>query len=371
MTEIPSVCQEQKTIYYTAMRALFRNKIMWFFLIGIAIGVIVWKFVIIPKQENSNGSSKAKKPLTHTVKRDTIKETLTISGELDAEEKITPRFQSSGLISWIGVKEGDFVKKYQLIATLDQKEQKKNLEKYLNTYLDTRWDFEQEKDEYRQPAQKYWGLTWDQRNEIDRALEQAQFDLNNAVLDVELKDILLKYTTLTSPINGIVTKVAAPVAGVYATATQAEFEVINPDSLYFSLLPDQTEVTKLTSSMSAQIIFDSYPDEKVIGTVQNIAFIPKSGETNTVYEVKIVYPLNDESHTKYRIGMTGDATFTILEKPDVLSIPLSFLKTEKDKKYVTKLTGTKKEKMYVETGIESDTAVEITGGLAEGDVIYD
>jgi len=351
------------------MKAFFGNKIVWFFLIGIIIGILVWKFVIIPRQTNSNGSSKQQNAFT--VKKDTIKETLTISGELDAEEKITLRFQSSGLISWIGVKQGDVVKKNQLIASLDQNEQKKNLEKYLNTYLDSRWDYDQTKDEYRQPAQNYWGLSWDQRNDVDRAFQKAQFDLNNAVLDVELKNILLKYTNLFSPIDGIITKVAAPVAGVYVTATQSEFEVINPNSLYFSLLPDQTEVTKLAASMSAEIVFDSYPDEKIMGTVENIAFTPKSGETNTVYEVKIHYPLIDGSNTKYRIGMTGDATFTILEKPNVLTIPFSYLKTEKDKKYVMKKTSNKKEKNFVDVGIESDQTVEIIGGLAEGDIIYD
>jgi len=350
------------------MKKIFGNKIFWFFLIGVFIGLAVWKFVLIPKQEQANAKTKS---TTYTVKRDTIKETLTISGELDAEEKITLRFQSSGLISWIGVKQGDVVKKGQLIASLDQNEQKKNLEKYLNTYLDTRWDYDQTKDEYRQPAQNYWGLSWDQRNDVDRALQQAQFDLNNAVLDVELKNILLKYTNLISPIDGIVTKVAASVAGVYVTATQAEFEVINPDSLYFSLLPDQTEVTKLSASMSAEIVFDSYPDEKITGSVRNIAFVPKSGETNTVYEVKVQYPLNDGLRTKYRIGMTGDAMFTILEKPDVLTVPLTCIKTEKDKKYVMKKSGTKKEKVYVDIGIESDQMVEITSGLFEGDVVYD
>ncbi len=353
------------------MKGFLRNKIVWFFLIGLLIGVVVWKFILLPQQEKKASSSKNGKQTEYTIKRETIKETLTISGELDAEEKVTLRFQSSGLISWIGVKKGDAVKKNQLIASLDQKEAKKNLEKYLNTYLDSRWDFDQTKDEYRQPAQDYWGLSWDQRNAIDRALQQAQFDLNNAVLDVELKNILLQYANLYSPIDGIVTKVAAPVAGVHVTATQAEFEVINPNSLYFSLLPDQTEVTKLSSSMSADLVFDSYPDEKITGYIQDIAFIPKSGETNTVYEVKVTYPINDETHTKYRIGMTGDAIFTVLEKPNVLTVPFSFLKTEKDKKYVMKKTGTKKEKVYVDVGIESDEVVEITGGLAEGDVIYD
>lgn len=348
--------------------AIFKKKLFWFFLIGLVIGILVWKWYL-PYKETQD--EKTNKIITHTVKKETIKETVTISGEIDAEEKVILRFQTSGLISWIGVKKDDMVTKHQLIATLDQQEQKKTLEKYLNTYMDSRLDYDQEKDEYRQPAQGYWGLSWDQRNEVDRALQQAQYDLNNAVLDVELKNIVLKYTNLYAPIGGIVTKVDAPVAGVYITPAQAEFQIINPDSLYFSLLPDQTEVTGLSASMSAHLVFDSYPDETVPGTITAIAFVPKSGETNTVYEAKIAFPLNDPAHTKYRIGMTGDAVFTIKEKADVLTVPLTSVNIEKDKKYVMKKTEKGKEKVYVETGIESDEVVEITGGLSEGDVIYD
>jgi len=353
------------------MKKILSNKIIWFFIIGIILGAVVWKFILVPRQEATtvNTSSKTKKQTQFTAKKDTIKETLIISGELDAEEKITLRFQSSGLISWIGVKVGDYVKKGQLIATLDQKELQKNLQKYLNTYMDERLDFDQTKDTWRDTP--YWGLDEHGRNELDRALQKAQYDLNSSVLDVELKDIALRYANLYAPIDGIVTAVDAPVAGVHVTATQAEFEIINPNSLYFSLLPDQTEVTKLSPGTSGEIIFDSYPDEKITGTIQTISFIPKSGETNTVYEVKIHYPLGDETHTKYRIGMTGDVTFSTNEKRDVLVVPISSVKTEKDKYYVSKKTKEKREKVYVETGIESEDMVEITGGLAEGDIVYD
>jgi RND family efflux transporter MFP subunit len=346
------------------IRSLFRRKIFWFFVIGLACGLIAWR--VIPGLAKNQ-----KKETTYTVKRDTIRQTLTISGELDAEEKVTLRFAASGYISWVGVKLGDRVKKYQAIASLDQRELQKNLQKYLNTYMSERWDFEQTKDEYREPAQDYWNLSWDQRRELDRALEKAQFDLNSAVLDVELKDISLKYAVLISPIDGIVTKVAMPVAGVNVTPTQAEFEVTDPATLYFSLLPDQTEVTGLSPGMTSEIVFDSYTDEKVNGTIKDISFIPKAGETNTVYEVKIQFPLGDSLQTKYRLGMTGDATFVLSEKPEALVIPLSFINTEKDKKYVMKKNKDKKDKVYVTTGIESDQIIEITDGISEGDVIYD
>jgi len=352
------------------MKKLFSKKIIIFLLIGLLLGggIVGYRYYASTKKQSSGKSTKANE---HTVKQETLKQTLTISGKIEAEEKATVRFQSSGKIVWIGVKKGDTVKKYQALASQDKEELQKNLEKYLNTYLDSRWDFDQTKDEYRQPDQHYWGLSWDQRNAVDRALQQAQFDLNNSVLDVEIKNIALKSAVIYSPIDGIVTNIGSPYTGIYVTPTQAEFEIINPDTIYFSLLPDQNEVTELTASMAASIVMDAYPEEPVTGHVKDISFTPKSGETSTVYEVKIPFDPSTTSVTKYRLGMTGDATFTTLEKQGVLAVPPSFIKTEKENSYVIKKVGSKKEKVFVETGTETDDFVEITSGLAEGDVIYD
>lgn len=347
------------------MKTLFRKKIFWFFIIGILLGVAAWK--LIPGLNGKNKDTDK----TYTVKQEALKETLTISGEIEANKKTTLRFQTSGHLAWVGVTLYDTVKKNQAIASLDKEELQKNLEKYLNTYMVDRMDFETTKEEYRAPAQDYWNFSWDQRNALDRALQEAQFDLNSSVLDVEIKNIALKYATLISPINGIVTKIGSPVAGVNITPAQAEFEIVDPDTLYFSLLPDQDEVAMLSSSMSAQLIFDAYPEETVEGVITAIAFSPKSGATSTVYETKIAFPLNDPSHIKYRLGMTGDAIFTTKEKSGVLAIPHTYIQFEKDKKYVMKKSGDKKEKVYVETGLEGDDLTEITSGLAEGDIIYD
>lgn len=344
------------------MKRIMKKKLTWIIALLVVAILVGWNRFGHP-------TKKSTKETMHTVKKETIKQTLTVTGKLDAKEKITLRFQNSGLLSWIGVKEGDRVSRYQTIAGLDQTELQKTLQKYLNTYENERRDFEQTKDEYREPAQGYWGLTWDQRNDADRALQKAQFDLNSAVLDVELKNIALKYATLTTPISGIVTRVGSPIAGVNITPTQSEFEIVNPESLYLSVLPDQNEIADITASMSADIIFDSFPKEHVTGSIHSIAFTPKDGETSTVYEVDVRFPV--ASGLKYRIGMTADATFTLLEKEDVLAVPIRFVKSENGKTYVTRKTSKGKEKQYVQIGIESDDMTEITGGLAEGDILYD
>ena len=344
------------------MKKILKNKKIWFLIVLLVVGGLIANSII------QSNKKKASKVTSITVTKQTVKETLSIAGTVDAEEKATLRFQSSGLLAWVGVKEGDTVTKYQAIAGLDQQELQKTLEKYLYTYSKTRWDFEQTKDEYQAPAQNYLGLSTNQRSDIDRAFQKSQFDLNSAVLDVELRNIALKYATLTTPIAGIITRVGAPLAGVNITPTQAEFDVVNPSTLYLSVLPDQTEVGKLNASMSAEIIFDSYSDATIAGTITSIAFAPKSGESSTVYEVKLSFPLES---AKYRIGMTADALFTVSEKTDVLAIPPSYLKSENGKPYVTRKVGNKKEKTTVVVGIEGDDLIEIVGGLAEGDILYD
>jgi len=339
----------------------FRNK----FFVGVSIiflGVI--GFFIFQRISNEQPVVKGEK--SYLVKKQIIKEILSLSGNIDADEKITLRFQSSGMLTWVGVKEGDYVKKYQGIASLDQKELQKNLQKYLNTYMKTRWDFETAKDE--NDIKNIGGLTTDLREAAVRTLDNAQFDLNNSVLDVELKDIALKYSFLYTPIEGIVTKVSSPYAGVNTTPAQAEFEIVNPKTIYLYATADQTDVIKIKEKMQGNITLDSYPDDQISGEVMNIAFTPDTDESGTVYGVKI--KINEsEIENKYRLGMTGDIEFEIGKGRNVLMIPTSFIKIEKSEKYVNKVVKGKKIKTVIKTGEIEDSMTEVISGLNENETI--
>jgi len=308
--------------------------------------------------------------LTYKVKRQTLSESLTFSGSVDAQEKATLRFQTSGRLAWVGVTEGDVVKKYQSIASLDQRQLKKQLEKELITYDKQRLTFDNtamDTDEHALSPDKYL------RQDTIDAYKKVQFDLNSSVLDVELSDISLRYSTLVSPIAGVVTSVGTKQAGVNITPTQAEFVIVNPETLYFSGAVDQTDVVKMYEGMKGQISYDSFPDETTSATIQSIAFTPKSDETGTVYEVKISTSpdSSDSAQLKYRLGMTGDVEFITKKMVGVIGVPTTFIKSESGKKYVMKKVGEKKVKTTVEVGEEIDTATVILNGLQEGDVVYD
>jgi len=295
---------------------------------------------------------------TYAVKKNNLTETLSLSGKIAANEAVTIRFQTSGRLSWIGVKEGDYVKKYQMIAALDQRETEKNLKKYLNTYLDTRWDFDQTKEDYKDKAIS---------TAMQRIIDQAQFALDNSVLDVEIKNLAIEFSNLFTPIEGIITRVDAPFAGVNITPATAEFEIVNPESIYFSVNADQNEVINLKEKDKGEVIFDSFPDKTYSGEVTSISFSPKTGETGTVYEVKLSIPKIEG----LRLGMTGDVDFITKERKNVLNIPTSFINKDSNGDYVYVLIKEKKQKRYVKIGDEIDGQTIIKTGLSEGETIYD
>lgn len=303
-----------------------------------------------------------------TVKRGDLKDTMSFSGKVDAGEKATLKFQSSGRLSWIGVKEGDYVKRFQGMASLDREQLKKTMEKYMNTYMKQRNSFENTQSDNKD-YQLSGTLTNAQKEAVKRTVQDSQSNLNNSVLDYELQVLAHKDAFLYTPIEGIVTRVDVPNVGVNITPVAAAFEVVNPKTIFFSSLADQTEVVRLKSGMKAVVGLDAFPNQMLEGEVFYVSYAPKDGETNTVYEVKISLPtLNEEM--KYRLGMTGDVEFVFEEKKSALFVPSKYIKGIKTKE-VYKLVNGKKEKVSIKTGKDFDGSVEVLEGLKEGDVIYD
>src|SRR3989344_901700 len=281
----------------------FIKKRWYLILIILAIAIFIFF-------QNKQASSSQDQPDTYRVKKETLKEILSLSGEIDAEEKIFLRFQTSGRLAWVGVKEGDLVKKYQTIASLDQRDLKNRLQKYLNTFVSQRLSFEQTKDDY---WNKQYDLSESIRKSAERTLQDSQYDLNNSILDVELQSLSVEYSNLWTPIEGIVTHISSPFAGVNITPAGADFEVVNPKTLFFSVAAEQGDVINLKEGDVGDISFDAYPEQKFKATLYYVSFSPKEGETGTVYELRL--KLDDQAEKlSLKLAMTGDVDFLIKQE---------------------------------------------------------
>jgi len=251
------------------------------------------------------------------------------------------------------------VKKGQAIASLDQRELKKRLEKELNDYLTVRWNFEQTHEDYKEYKDNAT-LT----DEMKRILEKAQFGLSNAVINVELADLAIKYATITTPIAGLVTHIDTPLAGINITPATATFDIVNPNSVYFEARIDELEIGKIKEGQTVILTLDSYPEKNFAGEITAIDFAASTVGGSKVFLTKISLPQN--SDRQFRLGMGGDAEIILNEKENVLAIPTdALIKREKNFVWVVDNEG-KARKKEVEVGLVTDEAVEIVSGLEEG-----
>lgn len=295
------------------------------------------------------------------VKKNDLTQTITASGKIQSETEVKLKFQTSGQLTWVGVKEGDSVQKWQAIASLDQRELRKKLENELRDYSKERNDFEEGR-----------LVTYNRDNiaitdTIKRILQKNQWDLDKAVLDVEIESIALKYATLTSPIDGIVTNIDVPVAGVNITPTTAYFTIADPNNLVFEAEIDETDIGLVAINQSAELILDAFLDDPIPVTVNLINFSASADSSgSTVFIVK--FNLSNNNSHQFRLGMNGEIYITVSEKQNILTIPIEAL-IEDETQEVKVIENGKVIEKQVTTGIFSDDFIEIISGLNESDTI--
>lgn len=191
---------------------------------------------------------------------------------------------------------------------------------------------------------------------------------DNAYEAVIIAERNLKGASLYAPFDGVVTSVTNPFFGPFVLSTQPQFEVVNPETIYFSVTADQTEVTSLKEGMRVLITLDAFPEKEIEGTVSKIDFAPDPAEVGVVYEVRVDLPRLDE--IAYRLGMTGDAIFVLESKQEAFWVPAGFVKSDKKGQYLLTRKGDKK--VYVELDLEGVGRVEvISDAISEGMKIYD
>ena len=302
---------------------------------------------------------------TETVVKGSIKQTVTASGEIMAEKKADLQFQANGKVAWVGVEKGDEVKKGQALASLDLREYKKTLEKKLRDYSKTRWDFEQYRDDYDVVGELDKNILTDAEKRI---LEKSQFDLDKAVLDVELVDIALKNATLSSPITGEVTDIGDLVAGenTNTLTNPASITVIDFNSLIFQARVEEVDLAEIKHGQKAIVTLDAYPGKEFEGEVLRINRV---AQKNIVGGTIIPVDIKLKADEKFIVGLNGDVQILIEEKQNALIVPRGAVHRENDSHFVWVVKDGKPEKQTVSIGLHSAKITEVTQGLREGDKV--
>lgn len=299
---------------------------------------------------------------SYLVKRETIKDTLELSGKITANNSATLRFGAGGLVTYLGAHEGDMVKKWQTLASIDTRQLQKVLEQKLNLYAIQRGTFEQTIDDFDNSVP-----AGDDERELKRLLEKNQYQLDNTVKDVEYQDLTLKLSRLTSPISGILVHSPITSSNVQVLATDT-WVVIDPNSLYFSADVDETDLSRVKVGQEVEVSLDAFADRTFPAAISFISYSPKETTSGTTYEVKISFTQADLS--LFRLGLNGTGRVILNTKEGVLTLPSAALTGQNGSVSILLKNGNRYNPQSVSTGLENDGTVEITSGVSEGETVY-
>ena len=327
-------------------------------IIILIILIIIGSFVFFNIKKSKSSSS----GLITTVQTKNLQEKIYLSGTLTALSKAKITFISNSKITWVGAKVGDQVKKYQGLAKQDTSEVEKSLKASLNDYLVTRDSFDQTNSDNNLGDQSDPKII----AEMKRVINKSQISLNNSVIDVELKDMAVKKSYLSSPIKGIVTKAPISQSGSYPN-TDDYFEIVDPETEYISALVSQQDVIKLKVGQKTKITLDSYRELPFEGTVSYVSYSPID-TTNNKYEVRITYSRDSQKYN-YHLGMTSEIEVLLSEKNNAIVVPRQYITSDKGKRYVNLINNKIVEKKEVLTGMENYEDIEILSGINVGDTL--
>jgi len=196
-------------------------------------------------------------------------------------------------------------------------------------------------------------------------LEQLELSLAQARLSLESAQRTLEDTVLVAPLGGTITELNIQV-GEMASAGQPVVVLSDLAVLEVEVNLDETDVAQVTIGQEALVSVDAFPDAELIGEVTYIAPVAQIQSGVVLYPVTVQLSPTD---LPVRAGMTADVEIVTASQEGALIVPLRAVHTEGERAYVNRLAGDQVERVEVTLGLMTDTEVEITGGLAEGDVV--
>lgn len=297
---------------------------------------------------------------TQKVARQNLTQSISVSGSINAKNQAELSFLTPGTVTYIGAKVNDKVSAGQTVAVLDQRTVLKNLQTALLNYSEQRNTFDQtgaNNGGYTNPDN---GIN----DTVRRILQNNQYDLDKAVISVELQDLARQQSVISTPISGVVTHSDIVTTGSTALTTN-QFVVVDPNSLVFAMDVDEADIGKVTVGLPVDITLDAYPNDVLHLTVSSIAFVSHTSSTGgNAFTVEAKLPPADFG--KFRVGINGNAQIILSVAKNVLTIPISSIFND-NYVYVSTTKGYEKRKISI--GLESDTDAQVLNGVNEGEKV--
>jgi HlyD family secretion protein len=360
---------------------------------------------------------------TEKVEKRTITQTVAATGKINPEFKVVITPEVTGEIVELPVKEGDSVKKGQLLIRIkgDQYQaQKQRLEANLQSaeanlkmreaeLTKVELDYNRVKELYSKGLSSDSELETAKSNYLTTQAAYEGAEANVLQSKASLRETLetLYKTTITSPIDGVVTKLNVElgerVLGSGFSQGTDIMTVSDLSNIEAVVDVDENDVVLVSIGDTATVQVDAFKDQEFIGLVSEIgnsanttAFGTQNEVVNFEVKIKLIDPKNS-----LRPGMSCTADIETETITNVLSVPIQSVTTrmdapksgdkmeggEEDGEEFQQVKEVKKEKisktqeivfivnngtvkkMNIETGLSDDNYIAVVSGLEGGEEV--
>ena len=332
------------------------------------------------------------------VARRVLSPTILASGSLTYQAEVKLVSEVIGRVRDVLVKEGDQVKKGQLLLQLDPAQaqaQVAQLEASLAqsrlsiertrvnaTTLENKWKrFQALREQGVVDANSFDDLT-SQRNMARVELESSGQVMHQT--DAQLRQARegLAKTQLRAPING---KVVALIIKQGETAVPSAMSIAGSDlmtvadtsSLFAEVNVNETDVARVGVGQSARIVPAAFPDKSWTGAVETVASSPRTVQgQGKSFLVRI--RLKDTDSLRFHTGMSCRAEIATRsdDATPVLAVPVQAVRYEEStsrnepaKASLVVVKAGRATMRSIETGLADDAYLEVTRGVETGEDI--
>jgi HlyD family secretion protein len=383
---------------------------------GIVGGIVL--LLVIGVIAATRGGTKIDPSKLAKVEKGDLAKSVVATGKVEPITKVDIKSKASGIIKKLYVDAGDRVKKDQMLAELDRDEiqarvaqASAQLQASTAALKAAEADYERSKVDAQGPdvpllkraferangmakdgvvsasalddAQKNYEMALNKQNVAKAQLIVATAKVGQAEAQMQQDRANLKqlqeqlgYTTITSPIDGIV--LARPVergdavSSILVLGSTATLVMTLGDTseVYVKGKVDESDIGKVYLGQTARIKVESFKDKTFNGKVTKISPMGVEKDNVTTFEVRVSIT-NPEGLLK--AAMTANAEVILEEHKGVLQIPEGAIIYDKDKKASVEVPDTKakdgKKKVAVNIGISNGAKTELLSGLKEGDQV--
>jgi len=330
--------------------------------------------------------------------------TVEASGTVEAISSIEIKSKASGEILFLGAEIGDFIKKGEVLARIDQRTPQNNLEQASADLDVAKVRLANAESQFLRSEKLH-----KEGSISDKAFEDAQEAFSSAKSQyvrsnvfLENAKISLDDTLVRSPIDGTIISRAAEVGQVITSPTSAVgggtllMEMADLNKVRVRALIDEIDIGKINIGQEVTLRVSAYRDRKFTGVVSKIE--PQAKEDQNVTTFPVLIDIENIDNLLL-IGMNTDVEIEIIKEEVALALPAGSLRTRKDVRSVAMLlglsanevssflegnvegegytsfivfkdTGSGPEMAWVKVGKTDLNNVELISGLNRSDVVY-